>query len=121
VTLEQLGWVPDSCTLPTEQRPVRVREFEQLFIAALRAVSARSDGRSLRLVLTDEPGVYETATELAARESRCCAFFLFNVTRGSGAVTMDVRVDEPHTDVLGGLERMARAAMVQGNPPEPGD
>jgi hypothetical protein len=114
VTVEQTDWVPDACTLPSTDRPLRVREFERLFAEALTAVSSRPDGRSLRLVLTDGPGVYETAADLAARESECCSFFLFNVTRGSGAVTMDVRVDEAHTDVLGGVERLARAALAHG-------
>jgi hypothetical protein len=111
VTLEQTGWVPDACTLHTVEQPLRVREFERLFTGSLTSVSARPDGRSLRLVLTDGPGVFEAAADLAARESECCSFFLFNVTRGSGTVTMDVRVDEAHTDVLAGVERMARAAL----------
>lgn len=111
MTVEQTGWVPDACTLPTAEQPLRVREFEDLFAGALTAVSTRPDGRSLRLVLTDDPGVYETAADLAARETECCSFFLFNVTRGSGTVTMDVRVDEKHVDVLGGVERMARSAL----------
>lgn len=114
VTVEQSGWVPDACTLPTVERPLRVREFEHLFGNALTAVSARPDGRSLRLALADGPGVYETAADLAARESECCSFFLFNVTRGSGTVTMDVRVDELHVDVLSGVERLARAALAHG-------
>jgi len=113
VTPEKPGWVSDACTLPTVEQPLRVREFERLFADALTTVSARPDGRSLRLVLADGPGVYETATDLASRESECCSFFLFNVTRGSGVVTMDVRVDEPHTEVLSGVEQMARAALAR--------
>ena len=111
MTLEQTGWVPGAGELPEGEQPLRVREFERLFAGALTAVSARPDGRSLRLVLTDRPDVYETAAELAARESESCSFFLFNVTRGAGTVTMDVRVDEAHVDVLRGVERMARAAL----------
>lgn len=111
MTVDQADWVPDACTLPTVEQPLRVREFERLFADALTAVSARPDGRSLRLVLTDGPGVYERAADLAVRESDCCSFFLFNVTRGSGAVTLDVRVAESHTQVLRGLEAMARAAL----------
>ena len=111
MTLEQTGWVPDACTLPTVEQPLRVREFERLFAESLTSVSTRPDGRSLRLVLADDPGVYETAADLAARESECCSFFLFNVTRGSGVVTMDVRVDDAHTDVLAGVEQLARAAL----------
>jgi hypothetical protein len=111
VTAEATDWVPDACTLPTAERPLRVREFERLFGDALCAVSALPDGCSLRLVLTDAPSVYETATELAARESECCSFFLFNLSRGSGVVTMDVRVDAAHRDVLDGVEQLARAAL----------
>jgi hypothetical protein len=111
VTLEQTGRVPDACTLPSVEQPLRVHEFERLFAGALTAVSTRPDGRSLRLVLADGPGVYDTTADLAARESECCSFFLFNVIRGGGTVTMDVRVDETHIDVLSGIERMARAAL----------
>ena len=112
MTLEQTGWVPDACTLPTVEQPLRVAEFERLFAAALTAVAARPDGRSLRLVLTDDPGVYEAAADLTARESECCSFFLFNLTRGSGAVTIDIRVDEPHIEVLRGVEGLARTALA---------
>jgi hypothetical protein len=28
-------------------------------------------------------------------------------------VTMDVRVDEPHTEILSGVEQMARAALAR--------
>jgi hypothetical protein len=33
-----MTWVPDSCTLPTEQVPLPVEEFNDLFTQALRSL-----------------------------------------------------------------------------------
>jgi predicted thioesterase len=111
VTLDETAWVPAACTLPTAEQPLRVREFEQLFARALTSVTTRPDGRSLRLVLTGGPEVYDTAADLAARESECCSFFLFNLDRGGETVTMDIRVDHAHVEVLRKVETLARAAL----------
>jgi hypothetical protein len=36
MTGEERGWVPEACTLPTAERPLRLAEFDQLFATALR-------------------------------------------------------------------------------------
>ncbi|MGW7465285.1 hypothetical protein ACWGJT_11360 [Streptomyces xantholiticus] len=68
------AWVPDSCTLPTIEQPLRVAEFDALFAERL-AGSSRPDRLKLEMVLTGGPGVAEAVRDLVARESGCCSFF----------------------------------------------
>ncbi|NUO57978.1 MAG: hypothetical protein HOV71_01100 [Hamadaea sp.] len=49
-TPAELGWVPDACTLPTAEQPLRVAEFDALFAASLRHADRRTPTR-LRLTL----------------------------------------------------------------------
>ncbi|WP_198659252.1 hypothetical protein [Nocardiopsis sp. FIRDI 009] len=44
------GWVPQSCALPTEERPLRVAEWDALFAEHLRSLS-RPQPLHLRLDL----------------------------------------------------------------------
>ena len=37
-----MAWVPEACTLPTVEQPVRVAEFDELF-ATLDAMQGRAD------------------------------------------------------------------------------
>ncbi|TDC49245.1 hypothetical protein E1212_18780 [Jiangella ureilytica] len=97
-------FVPDACTLPTADRPLRLAEFATLFRTSARAVGRVSPTR-LRLRLDDDPAVTATARDLAARESACCAFFTFTFGDG-GELTVDV--PPAHAAVLDGLERLAR-------------
>ncbi|MFG1754168.1 hypothetical protein [Streptosporangium sandarakinum] len=50
-----LGWTPSACTLPTAEQPLRVAEFDALFIDAVRGV-ARPEPTRLRLELLFSPG-----------------------------------------------------------------
>jgi hypothetical protein len=103
----ELHEVP-ACTLPTAERPLRVAEFTALF-AGLTDVDRRAPG-SLRLRMADRPGLAERAGDLTGRESGCCSFFAFGLTRAGGELLLDVDVPDAHVDVLDGLERLARAA-----------
>ncbi len=104
------SWVPDACTLPTAQRPLRLAEFDQFFRAAVRG-SERLSTQHLRLRLAGDAQVEATARDLAARESSCCSFFAFDISRsGPDALTMDVRVPATHVDVLDGLAHRVLAA-----------
>jgi hypothetical protein len=108
-----LAWVPDACTLPTAQQPLRLAEFDALFTSALERAERRSD-RQLRLVMTGSTGLETTVRDLAARESDCCSFFTFTVTAPQpGQVTLDVEVPEGHIDVLDALAD--RAATMNTN------
>ncbi|MFI5908182.1 hypothetical protein [Dactylosporangium sp. NPDC051541] len=102
--------VPDACTLPTAEQPLRLAEFDALFTAAVRRVEALAPTHA-RLRLQGPPGLEATVRDLTARETRCCSFFTFTVTaQDSGAVVLDIEVPAHHADVLAGLTDRARAA-----------
>ncbi|MFE9633609.1 hypothetical protein [Streptomyces sp. NPDC006463] len=101
------AWVPQSCTLPTEERPPRVAEWDALFAERLTSLS-RPGRLGLRLELSGGPGVEERVRELVAREAGCCSFFAFTVTVGDISVLLDIAVDEAHEAVLDAL--VARTA-----------
>ncbi|MFI6263196.1 hypothetical protein [Micromonospora sp. NPDC051006] len=107
------SWVPDACTLPTAERPLRLAEFDQFFRSAVRAAD-RLSAQLLRLRLAGGVQVEETARDLTARESSCCSFFAFDISRsGPDALTLDVRVAAAHVDVLDSLAN--RAATAAGS------
>ncbi|MEU3057469.1 hypothetical protein [Streptomyces griseus] len=104
------AWVPSSCTLPTEEQPLRVAEWDALFAERLTALSRPALLR-LRLDLTGGPGVAERVRELASRESACCSFFTFTVATGGDRVHLDVSVDGAHAAVLEALAARAGTAV----------
>lgn len=106
-----MGWAPDSCTLPTAQRPLREAEFDALLARAV--APPRRDGAT-RLLLRLPAADAATARDLAARESSCCTFFVFAVTVEGDETVLDVRVPLRHTGVLDAVE--ARAAARSEEP-----
>jgi hypothetical protein len=103
------SWVPDACTLPTVEQPLRVKEFDDLFRDAVIAVHRIDAGRS-RLVLRPEPGVAARAAELAVRETQCCSFFGFALATTGGGVTLDITAPPGQVSVLHALVDRARSA-----------
>ncbi len=100
--------VPDACTLPTAEQPLRLAEFDALFATAVRQVTVITPTHT-RLRLTGPAGLEAAVRDLTAREASCCTFFTFTVTAGTGdAVTLDVEVPPEHAGVLAALR--ARAA-----------
>lgn len=97
------SWVPDSCTLPTVEQPLRVADLEQLMTSHLLA-GVRVSPTRLRLSLTPDPEVAARAAELAARESECCEFFTFTLRLARQDVTLEVVVPEAQVAVLSALE-----------------
>ena len=73
-----LAWVPEACTLPTAEQPLRLAEFDALFTAAVRG-STRLSPTHLRLQLTGDPDLEAVVRDLTVRESECCSFFMFGV------------------------------------------
>jgi hypothetical protein len=66
--------IPDACTLPTVDRPLRLAEFDDLFATALRDVEILAPTHAgMRLSAT--VGLAERVRDLAARETECCSFF----------------------------------------------
>jgi hypothetical protein len=99
------GWAPvDACRLPTAEQPLREAEFDTLFATALRGVE-RPEPDRLRLTFDGDAEV----EELIARESSCCSFFDFELTRTSDGQVLDVRVPAARVAVLDGLARRATA------------
>lgn len=92
-------WVPDSCTLPTRERPLRVAEFDALFIRGLH--THHRDGP--RLLLSLDPTVEHEAADLIARESACCSFFTFSLRREDERLLLDIEVPPDREDVLDDL------------------
>jgi hypothetical protein len=105
-----MTWTPSECTLPTAERPLRVAEFDELFATALRA-QARPGPTHLRLTLDGADQVEATTHDLIARETACCPFFAFTVTRtGDQKLQLDIQVPHNRTDVLDGIAARAAAA-----------
>lgn len=107
-----MGWADvEACTLPTAQRPLRVAEFDSLFVTALRAIET-TGSTSVRLLLAGEADVAERTQRLADAESSCCSFFTFRVTElDAGRVAFDIDVPQKHAGVLAGLVDQANAAL----------
>jgi hypothetical protein len=100
--------MPDACTLPTAERPLRLTEFDDLFATALRN-QQRIAATQLRWRL--HPGAETTARELARRECACCSFFTFTFSTDGGDLLLDVTVPGAHVDVLDALEARSASGM----------
>ncbi|WP_152360516.1 hypothetical protein [Microlunatus speluncae] len=109
------GWAPDSCTLPTVDRPLRIAEFDELFAGSVRSVDRVAE-TTVRLILAGD--ALDRARDLAERESRCCSFFRFGFTaEPDGVVAMQVSVPAAQTAVLDALAlRAAAVAGLDGDP-----
>jgi hypothetical protein len=108
VSTDSVAWVPDSCTLPTVERPLRQAEFDTLFTESASVVD-RIAATHLRVGLLGPVDLDVRVRDLADRESDCCSFFTFAVTAiKPGEVTCDITVDSARIAVLDALT--ARAA-----------
>ncbi|MEU9429077.1 hypothetical protein AB0D87_40820 [Streptomyces sp. NPDC048342] len=96
--MSDLAWVPQSCTLPAEERPLRVAEWDALSAERLTSLS-RPGPLRLHLDLAGGPGIKERVRDLAEREGGCCWFFAFAVTPGGDLIGLDIAVDQQHAAV----------------------
>jgi hypothetical protein len=103
------SWVPQSCTLPTVEQPLRAAEFDAVFAEAVRQVERPSPDR-LRLELEPTAEVAGRVADLAVRETGCCSFFTFTLTATAGALHLDITVIPGHVDVLDALATQAASA-----------
>jgi hypothetical protein len=109
MTSDDQVWVPEVCTLPIVERPLRLAEFDDLFATALRGQQRLSPtALRWRLDRAAEP----TARDLTVRESSCCSFFSFTFSPAGDAVHLDVQVPAAHVDVLDALADRAAAGMT---------
>ena len=102
-------WVPDACTLPTDQQPLRVAEFDELFAIGVSEIN-RVDDLRVRFELRPDPGVAGMAANLAVRETDCCSFFEFTQIASGGRLTLDLTVPTEHAAVLDVVVNRARSA-----------
>jgi hypothetical protein len=107
-TTDDPAWVPETCTLPTVERPLRLAEFDDLFAGALHG-QQRLSTTVLRWDLA--PAAEATARDLAERESGCCSFFVFTFHSGVGVLRLDVEVPAARVEVLDALASRAAAGM----------
>ncbi|WP_030774143.1 MULTISPECIES: hypothetical protein [unclassified Streptomyces] len=108
--MSDLAWVPQSCTLPTEERPLRVAEWDALFAERLTSLS-RPQPLQLRLDLAGGEGVEDRVRDLVERESGCCSFFTFTTTPGRDLIRLDISVDQAHEPVLDSLAARTAATV----------
>jgi hypothetical protein len=106
-----LDWVPQACTLPTAERPLRVAAFDGLFADAVRGVERTAADR-LHLELRPGPAVAGRAAELAAAETGCCSFFTFILTVTGDSAGLDIVVPAAQTAVLDALAERASSLCV---------
>ncbi|MFD4461249.1 hypothetical protein [Nocardia sp. NPDC058480] len=104
----QDDWVPDACTLPTVEQPIRIAEFDRFFAQSVRSASRPTSTR-LELHLALDGGA--TGRELAARESGCCSFFTFEFDTSDTGPVMQVSVPTTYVDVLDAFEARVDVAI----------
>jgi hypothetical protein len=109
MTTDDEAWVPEACTLPTAQRPLRLAEFDDLFATA---VCGRQRLSPTRLRLRLDAAAEARARDLTERETQCCSFFTFTFTADDGFVRLDVEVPAAHVEVLDALSERAAAGTT---------
>ncbi|UGT57020.1 hypothetical protein [Nocardia asteroides] len=102
------GWVPDACTLPTVEQPIRVAEFDRFFAEGVHGVRRPSPTR-LELILTS--GAEPAGRDLATRESSCCSFFTFDFATTDDETVMRIGVPAGYVEVLDALADRALTAI----------
>ena len=70
----------------------RVARYQELVARALVGRERTDDG--IRFRLRAEPGIEDQATELAALDKACCAFFTFTITRHGNEIWWDTSVPD---------------------------
>jgi hypothetical protein len=103
-------WVPEACSLPTVEQPLRRREFDDLFHDDVIGVVPESP-QQVRLDLRAEPAAVGRAASLAAKETGCCSFFTFELKIADGNVSMTVSAAPAHAPVLAALAARAEAQL----------
>jgi len=102
------AWVPQACTLPTAEQPLRVADFARL-LASVQHVERRQP-TWLHADLDPSPRTASRAAELAMAETACCSFFTFTLTASGGCLALDISVPAAHAAVLDALAGQAVTA-----------
>lgn len=109
-----MTWIPEeSCTLPTDDRPLRAAEFDEMFARHLVEVK-RPKPTSAVFVLDGGNDLPVRARDLAARETACCSFFTIDVSeQRPGAVQMHVSVPASRMQIISALIARAEKSASQ--------
>lgn len=102
------GWVPDACTLPSVEQPIRVAEFDRFFAESVRR-TRRPDPTRLELLLSADADA--AGRDLAARETSCCSFFTFGFETTDVGTVMQVAVPSAYVEVLDAFASRANRAI----------
>jgi hypothetical protein len=106
-TTPELDWIPDACTLPTADRPLRMAEFDALLAGA--RDTERITTTMLRVTLAGGSQLPATVRDLTEREARCCSFFTFSVSvEPPDTVRLDIEVPAAYVVVLDALANRAQ-------------
>lgn len=101
------SWVPEDCALPSDERPTRAAELNDLFANAVRG---HTRAEPHRISLTVDPAWETFARDLAGREARCCSFFTFTFRTEPDAFLMDIAVPDRYRAVVDGIAERVVAA-----------
>jgi hypothetical protein len=104
-------WVPEACSLPTVEQPLRRAEFDVLFAEDVTAVEQVGTER-VRFELRAHPEAAARAAGLAVKETGCCSFFTFDFSISEGTVSMTVSTPAAHAAVLAALRDRAAARVA---------
>lgn len=108
-----MTWVPESCTLPTVEQPLRVAEFDALFATAVGSTE-RLDPTRLRVHLPHGHETTARARDLVARETGCCSFFSFDVRPFATGTDLEILVPESQIAVLDAMQQRVDKARAGG-------
>ncbi|WP_223830576.1 hypothetical protein [Nocardiopsis quinghaiensis] len=103
-------WAPQSCALPTTERPLRLAEFDELFTSSARGVEQH--GTTARIHLSGDAELAERVRDLVERESACCSFFTFAVEGPDEEPLLSVTVPPERREVLDSLAARARKSVT---------
>ncbi|MFD4440071.1 hypothetical protein ACFWPK_09855 [Nocardia sp. NPDC058519] len=103
----QGDWVPDACTLPTVEQPIRVAEFDRFFAESVHNTTRPAPTRLDLFLDTDAETV---GRDLASRESNCCSFFTFDFDTTDADLVMQVGVPAAYVEVLDAFAARVEAA-----------
>jgi hypothetical protein len=94
--------IPDSCALPTAERPFRLKEFDALLDHSVGAT--RTSATQLTLSLRGDDRLEPITRDLTAREASCCSFFDFSIQSVDGDVVLGIGVPAQHAGILDSLQ-----------------
>lgn len=116
MTANLLGddWVPQACTLPRVDQPLRRAEFDDLFARDVLAVH-RESAQRIRLELRLDAETASRTAALAVKETGCCSFFAFDLAIADGVLSLGIETAAPHEAVLAALCARAEARLGSGS------